>query len=78
MPTWMAAGRASLSHQVHGGAVAPQLSVSRQQQHRFGPALAHQQPTAALEWQASCLGWLSRELMGACPLEGFVSRSSMP
>ena len=27
---------------------------------------------AAPEWQASSLGWRSREIMVACPLEGLV------
>ena len=29
-------------------------------------------PNAAPEWQAKCIGSRSRELMGACPLKGFV------
>ena len=31
-------------------------------------------PNAAPEWQARCLGWLSRELVVACPLEGLVGQ----
>ena len=29
-------------------------------------------PNAAPEWQAGSLGWRSRELVVACPLEGLV------
>ena len=29
-------------------------------------------PNAALEWQAKSLGWRSRKLIEACPLEGLV------
>jgi hypothetical protein len=31
-------------------------------------------PNAAPEWQAGKLGWYSRELVVACPLEGLVRR----
>ena len=33
-------------------------------------------PTAAPEWQAKSLGMRSRELLGACPLEGLVRFTS--
>jgi hypothetical protein len=29
---------------------------------------------AAPEWEAGSLGWRSREVVGACPLEGLVRR----
>jgi hypothetical protein len=32
---------------------------------------------AALEWQARCMGWHSRGLVVACPLEGLVRQSSI-
>jgi len=35
-------------------------------------SLGEKRANAAPEWQAMRLGWLSRELMGACPLEGCV------
>ena len=33
---------------------------------------------AALEWQAGSLGWRSRELVEACPLEGLVRSVAFP
>ena len=38
----------------------------------MGIAVVRETPNAALEWQASSLGWRSRELMAACPLKGLV------
>ncbi len=35
----------------------------------------HWKNNAAPEWQARCLGWLSRVLVVACPLEGIVGLS---
>jgi hypothetical protein len=35
-------------------------------------SLKHDEPNAALEWQASRLRWRSRELMVVCPLKGIV------
>ena len=37
-----------------------------------GITLVNVPSNAAPEWQAGRLGWLSRELVGACPLEGLV------
>lgn len=36
------------------------------------------QTNAAPEWQAVSWGWLSRELMEACPLKGPVRQPSLP
>lgn len=36
---------------------------------------AFEKANASPEWQAGSLGWRSRELMVACPLEGIVRRS---
>jgi hypothetical protein len=41
-----------------------------------GESFASIPPNAAPEWQARSLGWRSKELMVACPLEGLVRRVS--
>jgi len=35
-------------------------------------------PNAAPEWQAGSMGWRSRVLVVACPLEGLVRRFRFP
>jgi hypothetical protein len=34
----------------------------------------YRRPNAAPEWQAEILGWRSKELVAACPLEGLVRK----
>ena len=38
----------------------------------IGSAWLRHSPNAAPEWQAGRLGWRSKELVVACPLEGLV------
>ncbi len=47
--------RAGSTHHGHGGAVAPQLAVRREQQHRFRSALAHHQPIKRIAMVATGL-----------------------